>query len=176
MAKELLSKQEFVTMVQWINARWNNNLYTNNANVKRYWDDYKHFSPDTVWEALNDLFDAGLKFAPTPSEWKRQCTIVSQAHAGEYERREREDIKGELPYGGEAKMSNRDGLNKYLDGMGYESFWHAVYETNRKKLENGTLEKYQDPKMFEQPWEKAKEWFLDGKRGSLAGVNLTKKE
>ena len=156
MAKELLSKQEFVTIVQWINARWNNNLYTNNANVKRYWDEYKHFSPDTVWEALNDLFDAGLKFAPTPSEWKRQCTIVAQSHAGEYERREREDIKGELPFGGEAKMSNRDGLNKYLDGMGYESFWHAVYETNRKKLENGTLETYQNPKDFEQPGGKSK--------------------
>ena len=60
--------------------------------------------------------------------------------------------------------------------MGYESFWHAVYETNRKKLENGTLETYQDPKMYEQPWEKAKEWFLDGKKGHLAGVKLTNKE
>ena len=47
---------------------------------------------------------------------------------------------------------------------------------NREKLENGTLEPYQDPKTYEQPWEKAKEWFLEGKRGHLAGVDLTEKE
>ena len=120
----LLAKQEFVTMIQWINTRWNNNTWSNNANVKRYYDDFKNFAPDTVWEALNDLYDKGLKFAPTPSELKRQCVVVSQAHAGEYERRERQDIKGELTEG--AKSSNREGLQRYLDGMGYDSFWQAV--------------------------------------------------
>ena len=45
----LLAKQEFVTMIQWINTRWNNNTWSNNANVKRYYDDFKNFAPDTVW-------------------------------------------------------------------------------------------------------------------------------
>tara|TARA_B100000085_G_scaffold196377_1_gene180101 strand:- start:194 stop:718 length:525 start_codon:yes stop_codon:yes gene_type:complete len=157
----LLAKQEFVTMIQWINTRWNNNTWSNNANVKRYYDDFKNFAPDTVWEALNDLYDKGLKFAPTPSEVKRQCVVVSQAHAGEYERRERQDIKGELTEG--AKSGNRIGLQRYLDGMGYESFWHAVYETGHKRYKS----KQQTPAegdYYKQPWEEAREWFLEGKK------------
>jgi len=167
--KHLLSKQEFVTMVQWINVRWNNNTWSNNANVKRYYDEFKNFAPDTVWEALNDLFDKGLKFAPTPSEVKSQCVKVSQSHAGEYERRERQDIKGELPEG--AKEGNRIGLERYLDGMGYDSFWQAVYETGHKRYVNGTPDN-NDGDYYKQPWEEAKEWFLSGKKNSkfLTGI------
>jgi hypothetical protein len=157
----LLAKQEFVTMIQWINTRWNNNTWSNNANVKRYYDDFKNFAPDTVWEALNDLYDKGLKFAPTPSEVKRQCVVVSQAHAGEYERRERQDIKGELTEG--AKSSNREGLQRYLDGMGYDSFWQAVYETGHKRFKSGQ-QTTAEGDFYKEPWDKAKEWFLEGKK------------
>jgi len=159
--KPLLAKQEFVTMIQWINTRWNNNTWSNNANVKRYYDDFKSFAADTVWEALNDLYDTGLKFAPTPSELKKQCTVVSQSHAGEYERRQREDVIGVLPEG--AKSSNREGLQRYLDGMGYGSFWEAVYETGHKRFKSGTQTKAEGD-FYEQPWEQAKEWFLEGKK------------
>jgi len=176
MEKEpLLSKQEFVVVIEWINTRWNNNTWSNNANVKRYYDDFKNFAPDTIWEAVNDLYDKGLKFAPTPSEVKSHCVRVSQSHAGEYERRLRQDIKGELPEG--AKEGNRVGLERYLDGMGYESFWQAVYETGHKRYVNGTPDK-NDGELYKQPWEEAKEWFLEGKKNSkfLTGIVGTEKE
>jgi len=157
----LLNKQEFITVIQWINTRWNNNTWSNNANVKRYYDDFKNFAPDTVWEALQDLYDRGSAFAPTPSELRKQCLSVSQAHAGEYERRERQDIKGELPEG--AKMSNAEGLARYLDGTGYKSFWEAVYETGHKRYKSGGALKSEGD-FYKQPWEEAKHWFLNGKK------------
>jgi hypothetical protein len=168
--KPLISKQEFVVMVNWINDRWTNNTYTQ-VNLKRYYDDFKNFSPDTAWEALQDLFDKGLKFAPTPSEWRKQCLSVSQAHAGEYERRDRSDIKGELPTGEEAMSANREGLIRYLDGMGYGSFWEAVYEAGHKRYINGQAT-VTDGDLYKQPWEEAKKWFLEGKSGSqyLTGI------
>ena len=170
MEKEpLLSKQEFIIVIEWINTRWNNNTWSNNANVKRYYDDFKHFAPDTIWEAVNDLYDKGLKFAPTPSEVKSYCVRVSQSHAGEYERRLRQDIKGELPEG--AKEGNRVGLARYLDGMGYDSFWQAVYETGHKRFVAGGALPYEGD-FFKQPWVEAKEWFLAGKKNSkfLTGI------
>jgi hypothetical protein len=53
----LTSKQEFIMMINWINVRWVNNPIYVQKNIKLYYDDFKFFSPDTNWEAINNLYD-----------------------------------------------------------------------------------------------------------------------
>ncbi len=151
-AEPLLSKEEFIMMINWINARWVNNPVYTKENLKRYYDDFKHFSPDTNWTALQDMYDEGRKFVFTPSEWKKKCTDLMIGWGG----RNNDTPKGAIESG---IKGNRDGLQRYLKENGYESFRHAVYMTLQKKQKMGQLPSYQKDNDYSAPWEEAKEWF-----------------
>tara|TARA_Y100000592_G_C5402682_1_gene283949 strand:+ start:125 stop:622 length:498 start_codon:yes stop_codon:yes gene_type:complete len=149
----LTSKQEFILMINWINVRWVNNPIYVQKNIKLYYDDFKFFSPDTNWEAINNLYDKGSKFAPTPSEWRKACMNVYESMGGHYENR---DIKGKLEAGEEEE---RYTLKVYLREHGFESFRHAVYMHLQKQQKQDRLMPYQEDNDYQAPWSEAKEWF-----------------
>lgn len=151
------SKEEYLMIINWINARWVNNTIYTRENLKKYYDDFKHFTPDTNWEAVNDLYDEGRKWAPTPSEWKAKANRIAEATGG----------GGAVQY--EALLEsggNRAGLEEYLSRNNYDSFWHAVYETGHKRFKANALEKHEDPETYKRPWSKAKDDYLASKKNS----------
>jgi len=151
------SKEEYLIIINWINSRWVNNPIYTRENLKKYYDDFKHFTPDTNWDAINGLYDEGRKFAPTPSEWKARANRLAEGTGG----------GGAVQY--EAMLesgSNREGLNEYLSRMNYDSFWHAVYETGHKRYKANALEKHEDPETYKRPWSEAKDDYLASKKNS----------
>ena len=152
---ETITKQEWVTVVQWISLRWDH-LKWDDQQVKALYEDFKQFPPDVVWTSLNRYYDNGHKFFNS-IEFRKSCLDEYQEWARE------QDNKLRLTTG-EIMELNKGGLIEYLKTNGFESFAHGAWSFFMDRLNNNKLEPYETHlgDVFEknEPWESAKDKWL----------------
>ncbi len=150
-----ITKSDWVNVVSWVNLRWPVNW--SDEDIKSLYEDYKVFPADVIWVSLqayqkngNEFFNHSKFFEACHMTWKRLD-----------EEKESLENNKQLPKGKDIYDQNAGGLIEYLELNGYDSFAHAVYETQRKRVASGqpfmNENEYIDP---EEPWESAKESFL----------------
>ena len=147
---ETITKQEWVTVVQWISLRWDH-LKWDDEQIKSLYEDYKMFPSDVVWTALNRYYDNGHKFFNSV-EFRKACSDEYQNFAREL------DGKMRLTTG-EVMELNKGGLIEFLESAGYESFAHAVYVIGHERYKAGK-QTPTDGDMYKRPWEEAKDDWL----------------
>ena len=154
MQYQTITKQEWVTVVQWISLRWEH-LKWDDTQVKSFYEDFRNFPADVVWTALNRYFDNGHKFFNTV-EFRKACNDEYQNFAREL------DGKMRLT-SGQVMELNKGGLIEYLEVEGYESFAHAVYMQGHKRFQAGKKTST-DGDTYKRPWEEAKDdWLMSFK-------------
>ena len=151
---ETITKQEWITVVQWISLRWDH-LDWSDEHIKSLYQDYKNFPADVVWTALNRYYDNGHKFFNSV-EFRKACNDEYQNFAREL------DGKMRLTTG-EYMELNKGGLIEFLESAGYESFAHAVYVMGHERYKAGKKTPT-DGEMYKRPWEEAKDdWLMSFK-------------
>jgi hypothetical protein len=149
-----LTKQDWLGVVQWVNARWTTN-WSDNDIVSLY-NDYQLIPKDVIWKSLFLYFKAGNKFFNTSDffalcheQWKIEENNTSSQNALGM---------------GEVVDVNANGLLQYLLVNGYESVRHAVYDISQKRVrENRPFLNEADFIDPDEPWESAKEHFTSFK-------------
>jgi hypothetical protein len=152
---ETITKQEWVTVVQWISLRWEH-LKWDDQQVKSLYEDFKLFPPDVVWTTLNRYYDNGHKYFNS-IEFRKACL-------DEYAFWSRENRNKLTLSTGEVMERNAGGLIEYLKVNGFESFAHATWSSFMERLNKDKLIKTERhlTKVFQknEPWESAKDKWL----------------
>lgn len=150
-----ITKSDWVSVVSWIKLRWP--VDWSDEDIKSLWEDYKLFPSDVIWQSLHNYQKNGHEFF-NHSKFFQACheTWIRLEQDVESHKNQKQLPKGEDFYNKSA-----GGLIEYLELNGYDSFAHAVYETQRKRVASGqpfmNEDEYIDP---EEPWESAKDSFL----------------
>jgi len=155
MIYETITKQEWLTIVQWISLRWEH-IKWEEQQIKSFYEDFKMFPADVVWTSLNRYYDNGHKYFNTV-EFRKACLDEYQDYARDL------DNKFKLTTG-EIVEKNAGGLIEFLKLNGYESFAHGAWSMLMERLNNNKLEKYERhmSDVFEknESWESAKDKWL----------------
>lgn len=148
---EKLTKQEWITIVQWLKLRFTSLKWSDN-DIRSLYDDFKMYDGELVWEACNLLYDNNTEFM-SASKLK---SLVHELFINTPKQDEKL-----LPMG-EVMRRNKGGLIEYLKANGYESFAHAVWDATVKRHKSGNIPKYERHLKIDvdEPWETAKNSFL----------------
>lgn len=143
-----MTKQEWITIVQWLQLRFTA-LKWNDRDIRSLYEDFKKYDAELVWEASNLLYDNNTEFMNAN---KLKALVnelsVSKAQGG-----------NALPMG-EVMQRNKGGLIDYLKANGYESFAHAVWDATVKRHKSGKALPSEPNIDTDEPWEVAKDSFL----------------
>jgi hypothetical protein len=146
-----------VMKLKWPNFHWSN------EQVKSAYDSLKEIEISFIEKAIEQSFKSGEDFAPNASN--------IYATAMEIQRYEWNDpTVAALP-------APKGGLREYLLSNGFESFTHAMYESAKKRFDEGKQEVYEvDTFDFTKTWEEAKQDYSQKYGGSLMNKIFTKEE
>lgn len=126
-----------VMKLKWPNFHWSDDQ------VKSAYDSLKEIDVRFVERAIEQSFKSGVDFAPNASN--------IYASAMEIQRYEWNDP------GVPQLQSPKGSLKDYLLSNGYESFIHAMYESCKKRFENGKQEPYEvDTYDYTKSWQEVK--------------------
>ena len=150
-----ITKTDWVSVVSWVNLRWPVNW--TDEDIKSLWEDYKVFPSDVIWQSLqnyqkngHEFFNHSKFFQACHETWIR---LEQDVKANQ--------IKQQLPAGKDMYNQSAGGLIEYLELNGYDSFAHAVYETQRKRVASGNPFMNEDEWIdADEPWESARAGFL----------------
>ena len=144
-----ISKQEWLTIVQWLKLRFTS-IKWNDAEIRSLYADFKDYPADVVWEACNLCYDNNTDFM-SASKLKSVCKEILQEGWG----------KQPALTMGDVMQKNAGSLLDFLKANGYESTAHAVWDHKMKRLRSGNAVKWEDTDWdLEEPWEVAKDRWL----------------
>ena len=146
-----------VMKLKWPNFHWSDDQ------VKSAYDSLKGIDVRFVERAIEQAFKSGADFAPNASN--------IYASAMEIQRYEWNDPNvAQL-------QSPKGSLKDYLLSNGYESFVHAMYESCKKRFENGTQEPYEvDSYDYTKSWEEVKADYSQKYGGLMTKIFTDDKE
>jgi hypothetical protein len=147
---ETLTKQEWLTIVQWLKLRFTS-IKWNDQEVRSLYDDFKEFDGELLWEACNLCYDNNTEFM-NASKLRSMCKELVTNGYGKKE--------PALTMGNVVEL-NKGSLLDFLKANGYESSAHAAWDYKMKRLKAGQALKTEDTDWdTEEPWEVAKERWL----------------
>ena len=137
-----MTATEWQHIVRVMKLKWPNFHWTDDQ-VKSAYNDLKKIDTMFVEKAIEQSFKAGSDFAPNPSNIYSTAMEIQR-----YEFNDASVPRLEAPKGG---------LKDYLLANGYESFVHAMYESAKKRFDEGKQEVYEvDTFDYTQTWIEAK--------------------
>ncbi len=146
-----------VMKLKWPNFHWSDDQ------IKSAYDSLKTIDVRFVERAIEQSFKSGVDFAPNASN--------IYASAMEIQRYEWNDPNVEQ------LQSPKGSLKDYLLSNGYESFVHAMYESCKKRFENGTQEPYEiDSYDYTKSWNEVKADYSQKYGGLMTKIFTDDKE
>ena len=146
----ILSKQDWVTVVQWVSVRWPVNW--SDDDIVSLYEDYKVFPKDVVWKSLFNYLNGGHEFFNSP-KFFQLCHET-------WLRLEKEGESNKALPMGKVADANANGLLQFLLINGYDSVRHAAYDFSQQRVKSGRAvgneSEIIDP---DEPWESAQKWF-----------------
>ena len=144
----LTSKQEWITMVNWLKLRFAS-IKWNDAEVRSLYEDYKNIDPEHIWGASQLCYQNNTEFMSSA----KLMSVVKEL--------QRAPKTNKALTMGEVVQLNKGGLLDYLKANNYESFAHAVYDLKMKRLRKGGAIKSETTHWdLEAPYETQKELWL----------------
>jgi hypothetical protein len=144
----LTSKQEWLTIVNWLKLRFTS-IKWNDAEIRSLYEDYKKIDPEHIWGASQLCYQNNTEYM---SSAKLMSVVL------ELQRAPKTDKALTM---GDVMKANKGGLLDYLKANNYESFAHAVFDAKIKRLRSGKALPYETTHYdLEAPYETQKEQWL----------------
>ncbi len=144
----LTTKQEWITIVNWLKLRFTS-IKWNDAEIRSLYEDYKNIDPEHIWGASQLCYQNNTEFMSSA----KLMSVVKEL--------QRVPQTNKALTMGDVLNKNKGGLLDYLKANNYESFAHAVFDAKIKRLRSGKAEKCETTHWdLEAPYETQKELWL----------------
>ena len=157
-----MTATEWQHIVRIMKLKWPNFHWTDDQ-IKSAYNDLKKIDTGFIEKAIEQSFKSGADFAPNPSNIYATAMEIQR-----YEFNDPTVERLEAPKGS---------LKDYLLANGYESFIHAMYESAKKRFDEGKQEPYEvDTFDFNKTWKEAKADYSQKYGGLMTKIFSTEEE